>query len=351
MSNVRTTPQTLLGSGKALAQGAAVLVGAILLLVVPQTASAYTVGHLTLILTYGVATLGMNLLMGFTGMISLAHSAFFAVGAYTSTLLMREAHWPFLVTLVASVVITFAAGFVIGFPAQRLAGLHFAVITLGAALLVAPLLKRGGPGSLLGGANGLQVPRIDPPPFGLATDQWAYYICLAVAIAAILFVVRVVTGPVGRAMLAVREAPIAAEAMGVNVARLKVVVFAMAAMLAGLSGSMYAYAIGYIAPDSFSLHLTILFLAAAVVGGVRSVVGAILGAVVVVMVPVYATDIDPALSNVIFGAVLILCVMIMPTGITGVVRRLRGRKPAAPRMDAGIERSEAPPMGEAANLR
>jgi branched-chain amino acid transport system permease protein len=332
-------------------RGATVLVGAVVLLVLPQILSAYTVGHLTLILTFGVATLGMNLLMGFTGMISLGHSAFFAVGAYTSAILMLEAHWPFLVTVVASAAVTFAAGFVIGFPAQRLSGLHFAVITLGAAFLVPPLLKRGGSQSLFGGATGLQVPRIDPPPFGLATDQWVYYVCLAVAVVAVLFVAWVVAGPTGRAMLALKEAPIAAGAMGVNVARLKVVVFALAAMLAGLSGSMYAYAVGYIAPDSFGLYLTVLFLAASVVGGVRSIIGAILGAAVVVMVPVIATDIDPALSNVIFGAALVVCVLVMPTGITGALHRFTRRSRVAAGTEAVVERSEAPPVAEETKVR
>lgn len=125
MSSVRrkspdTSPRRLSGSRTGLARGAAVLVGTIVLLVLPQILSPYTVGHLSLILTYGVATLGMNMLMGFTGMISLGHSAFFAVGAYTSAILMMEAQWPFLVTVVASAAVTFAAGFVIGFPAQRL---------------------------------------------------------------------------------------------------------------------------------------------------------------------------------------------------------------------------------------
>lgn len=356
MSSVRrkspdTSPRRLSGSRTGLARGAAVLVGTIVLLVLPQILSPYTVGHLSLILTYGVATLGMNMLMGFTGMISLGHSAFFAVGAYTSAILMMEAQWPFLVTVVASAAVTFAAGFVIGFPAQRLSGLHFAVITLGAAFLVAPLLKRGGARSLFGGATGLQVPRIDPPPFGLTTDQLVYYVCLTAAVVAFLFVAWVVTGPTGRAMLAVKEAPIAAGAMGVNVARLKVVVFALAAMLAGLSGSMYAYAVGYIAPDSFALYLTVLFLAASVVGGVRSIIGAILGAAVVVMVPVIATDINPALSNVIFGAALIICVLVMPTGIIGVFRRFTRRRPGVAWTPVGVERSEGSQWPEAANVR
>jgi branched-chain amino acid transport system permease protein len=351
MANDATNTRKLIGPRKGLTQGAAAVVGLIILLALPQMASAYTVGNLSLILTFGVAALGMNLLMGFTGMISLGHAAFFAVGAYTSAVLMLHAQWPFALTVVASAAVTFVAGFVIGFPAQRLSGLHFAVITLGAAFLVAPILKRGGPDSLFQGANGIQVPRITPPPFGLAPDQWVYYVCLAVALVAFLFVVHVLTGPTGRAMLAIKEAPIAAEAMGVNVARLKVVVFAMAAMLGGLSGSMYAYAIGYISPDSFDFHLTVLFLAAAVVGGVRSIVGAMLGAIVVVMVPVLATDINPALSNVIFGAALIACILVMPTGITGVFRRFTRRRAGLPPTEVGPDAPESTPAIVEAEVR
>jgi branched-chain amino acid transport system permease protein len=352
MSNVGTNSQKLSGSRKGLARGGAVVVGLIILLVLPLIFTAYTVGHLSLILTFGVATLGMNLLMGYTGMISLGHSAFFAAGAYTSAVLMLHAEWPFALTVVASAIITFAVGYVIGFPAQRLSGLHFAVITLGAAFLVAPILKRGGPDSLFGGATGIQVPRLTPTPFGLATDQWVYYVCLAVAVVAVAFVAHVVTGPVGRAMLAIKEAPIAAEAMGVNVAQLKVVVFALASMLAGLAGSMYAYGVGYVAPDSFAFHLTVLFLAAAVVGGVRSIFGAMLGAVVVVMVPVIATDINPALSNVIFGAALIACILLMPTGIMGVVRRFTRRRAGQSTGEPGPDApASTPAVAEAAVVR
>jgi branched-chain amino acid transport system permease protein len=344
--------RTLPWSSGGLVQGVGVLVGVVVLLFLPQILSAFAVGYLSLILTYAVATLGMNLLMGFTGMISLGHSAFFAAGAYTSAVLMSEMHWPFLATVVGSAAVTFGAGFLLGFPAQRLGGLHFAVVTLGAAFLVAPLIKRGGPGSTFGGATGLQVRQDDSPPFGLATDQWVYYVCLTVAVIAVVFVTRVVTGPVGRAMLAAKEAPIAAGAMGVNVARLRVAVFALAAMLAGVAGSMYADAVGYIAPDSFALNLTVLFLAASVVGGARSIIGAVLGAGVVVAIPVFATDIDPALSNIIFGAALIGSVLVMPTGIAGFFRHFPLRGHISARSRVGVEEPlTSQPDAEAASVR
>jgi branched-chain amino acid transport system permease protein len=303
----------------------ALLVVAVL---VPLYSSPYIVGLLSMMLTYGVAVLGINLLMGFTGMISLGHGALFAIGAYTTAILMRDTGLPYVVTVLAAALLTFLLGCLVGFPARRLSGLHFAVITLGAALLVTPLLKRNV--GLTGGAVGLQIDRPEAP-FGLAEDQWAFYVCLMITVVVLALVLWAVRGPIGRAMLAVKDNPLAAEAMGVNTARLKIVVFAIASMLGGVAGSMYAFSVGYVAPDSFSFNLTVFFLAASVVGGARSIVGALLGSVVVVAVPVLAGEVNPALANIVFGLALIIAVVVLPNGIAGAVRaRRRAADPEPP---------------------
>lgn len=301
---------------------AALLVAAVAL---PFFFSSYRVSQFTLVLAYAVAALGLNLLVGYSGQISLGHGAFFALGAYTTAILVAESGWPHLATIPASAALCFAAGFAFGIPALRLHGLYLALVTLGLAVATPQLIKRFD--GLTGGTQGLSAA---PPPVPgwldfLADDQWLYLLNLAIAVVMFALAAGMVRGRVGRALVAVRDNPIAARTFGVDLAAYKTRAFAISAAYAGVGGSMFAITIGFVAPESFGIALSFSFLAAIVVGGLATVAGAIFGALFIEFVPVYASDVNEALAAVIYGGVLILFMYVLPTGVVGLLRRLAGR--------------------------
>jgi branched-chain amino acid transport system permease protein len=299
--------------------GCAVVVGALL---IPFLFGPYRVGQFTLVLTYAVAVLGLNLLVGYNGQISLGHGAFFALGAYTAALLIEKASVPYLLTLPASGALCFAAGYLFGVPALRLRGLYLALVTLGLAIALPPLIKRFD--ELTEGTQGLTVQQPESPSWlGLADDQFLYVLTLAVA--AVMFVLawNLTRGQLGRAVKAVRDGEIPASTLGVNLAATKTRVFALSAGYAGVGGALYVFAIGFVAPEAFTLAVSFAFLAAIVVGGLATISGALLGALFIEFVPVYASDVNDALTGVIYGGVLIAFMWLLPEGAAGLPRRVR----------------------------
>jgi branched-chain amino acid transport system permease protein len=301
---------------------AALLVAAVAL---PFFFSSYRVSQFTLVLAYAVAVLGLNLLLGYSGQISLGHGAFFALGAYTTAILTAKSGWPHLATLPVAAAICFVAGFAVGIPALRLHGLYLALVTLGLAVAMPQLIKRFD--GLTGGTQGLAAP---PPPTPgwldfLADDQWLYLLNLAIAVPMFVLAAGIVRGRSGRALVALRDNEIAAKTFGVDLAAYKTRAFAISAAYAGVAGSMFSMAVGFVAPESFGFALSFSFLAAVVVGGLATVAGAIFGALFIVFVPVYAADVNEALAAVIYGGVLILFMYVLPTGVVGLLRRLGAR--------------------------
>jgi branched-chain amino acid transport system permease protein len=280
----------------------------------------------SLVLVYAVALLGLNLLVGYSGQISLGHGAFFALGAYATAVLMFRHVVPYPVTLIVAGVLCFAVGFAFGVPALRLRGLYLALVTLSVALFLVPFLKRFG--SLTGGSMGLTIAKPDAPAWtGLAQDQWLYFCALAVAVVAFWLVRCLMRSRVGRALLAVRENETAAEVMGVRLAFYKTLAFAWSAMLAGVAGAVYAWVIGFVSPDSFDVVLSITLLAGLVVGGLGSMSGPVFGGFFVMFVPSVSQDVNEAAPGVIFGLLIIVVMYAAPTGLAGLLRRLaRTRK-------------------------
>ena len=300
--------------------GCAVVVVALL---IPFLFGPYRVGQFTLVLTYAVAVLGLNLLVGYNGQISLGHGAFFALGAYTAALLIEKASVPYLLTLPASGAVCFAAGYLFGVPALRLRGLYLALVTLGLAIAMPQLLKRFD--ELTEGTQGLTVQQPESPSWlGLADDQFLYLLTLVVA--AVMFVLawNLTRGQLGRAIKAVRDGEIPASTLGVNLAATKTRVFALSAGYAGVGGALYVFALGFVAPEAFTLTVSFAFLAAIVVGGLATISGALLGALFIEFVPVYASDVNDALTGVIYGGVLIAFMWVLPEGAAGLPRRVRG---------------------------
>jgi branched-chain amino acid transport system permease protein len=291
-------------------------------LAVPFLFGPYRVGQFTLVLVYAVAVLGLNLLVGYSGQISLGHGAFFAVGAYTAALLIEKASVPYLLAVPAAGVLCFAAGFLFGVPALRLHGLYLALVTLGLAIALPQLIKRFD--GLTEGTQGLTVEQPAAPAWtGLADDQFLYLLCLAFAAVMFLLAWNMMRGQLGRAVKAVRDREIAASTLGVDLAATKTRMFAVSAAYAGVGGALYVFAIGFVAPEAFTLTVSFAFLAAIVVGGLATISGALFGALFIEFVPVWASDVNVALTGVIYGGVLIAFMWVLPEGAAGLPRRLR----------------------------
>lgn len=280
----------------------------------------FTVFQLTLVIVYSIALLGLNLLIGYTGQISLGHGAFFAVGAYTAAVLIDTYGVHYLATIPPAAALSFVLGFAFGVPALRLHGLYLALVTLSLAVITPPLLKRFEP--VTGGSMGLTVDKPTAPAWtGLAEDQWLYFLALVFAVVAFVAARNLLRSRAGRALHSIRESPIAAQVSGVQLSRYKTLVFAWSAMYAGTAGAISTWAIGFVSPDSFMVLLSIGFLAALVVGGLAALSGPIFGAAFYVFVPSLAQDVNKAAPGIIFGALLILAMHVAPTGIAGLLRQ------------------------------
>jgi branched-chain amino acid transport system permease protein len=323
---------------------ALVCVVALAAVLVPFFFGPYRVGQFTLVLVYAVAALGLNLLVGYNGQISLGHGAFFALGAYTAALLIEKADVPYLATLPAAGLLCFAAGYLFGVPALRLRGLYLALVTLGLAIATPQLIKRFD--ELTEGTQGLTVEQpVAPGWMSLADDQFLYLLTLAVA--AIMFALawNLTRGPVGRAIKSVRDGEIAASTIGVDLAATKTRVFALSAAYAGVGGALYVLALGFVAPEAFTLTISFAFLAAIVVGGLATISGALFGALFIEFVPVYASDVNDALTGVIYGGVLIAFMWLLPEGAVGLPRRLRDLwRGTRPLEGVGREEAVEPPV-------
>jgi branched-chain amino acid transport system permease protein len=281
--------------------------------------------QLTMAVIMALAVLGLNIVSGYNGQISLGHGAFFAVGAYTTAILMSHFDWSFWATLPFSAVICAAIGFGIGFPALRLAGHYLALTTFALAVAVPQLLKHKALEGWTGGVQGLFLVKPEPPSFlPLTPDQWMYVI--AVGISAVLFLLtwNLIRGRIGRALMATRDHPTAAEAMGMDIASLKTKAFAVSALVTGIAGSLSAVCIEFVAPDSFTIFVSITLFVGMVAGGVASILGSLFGGLFVLFVPNIAESISKAAPGVIYGIILILFLFLLPDGFAGLLRRIAG---------------------------
>ena len=289
---------------------------AALLVVTPLVAPSYLTFQLTGVMAYAVAAIGLNLIIGYAGQISLGHNAFFALGAYTAALSVAHLQVHYVVSVLIAAAVTFVVGFLAGFPAQRLKGLYLALITLVLAVSVSPVIKHFK--AYTNGMSGMSVDRPTPPVWsGLTQDAWVYYVVLMFTVVCFFLARNFVAGITGRALTAVRQAPLAASSMGVDVNGYKVLIFGLGSMFAGIGGAIFNFSIGFIAPDSFNLLLSVSFLAAIVVGGLGTVWGALVAGLFLQFVPSYASDISNALAGAVYGGILIVCMFFMPKGIVG----------------------------------
>jgi branched-chain amino acid transport system permease protein len=296
----------------------------ILLLIVPTVAfSGYHLFQLTMVVVYAVAILGMAILVGFNGQISLGSGAFYAIGAYTTAILMTTFDVPYWVTLPISGVVCAGFGFLIGLPALRLAGHHLALTTFALAVAVPQVLKYKLFEDWTGGVQGLVIDKPDAP-FGLplTSDQWLYLFSLGVAVLMYVLAWNLVRGRIGRAMKAIRDHATAAEAMGINLAMVKTRTFAVSAMYTGVAGSIGAIVVAFVAPDSFSVFLSITLFVGLCAGGASSIPGTIVGAIFIEFVPNVAEQVSKAAPGAIYGVILIAMLFLMPMGAGGFLARV-----------------------------
>ncbi len=295
--------------------------------VLPFLVSNYRTFQLTLVLVYAIALLGLNILTGYSGQISLGHGAFYALGAYVAAILMDKAGVPYWATVPAAGAVCLVAGFLFGLPALRLEGLYLALATFALGVSMPQLLKYHHLEKWTGGVQGIVIGKPDAP-FGLPLnpDRWLYFFTLAVAIVMFLLAWNLLRGRVGRALVAIRDQHIAAEAMGVNGALYKSAAFGVSAMYTGVAGALGAIAVQFVAPDSFNIFLSIVLLVGIVIGGLASISGALYGALFIQFVPNIADEISKAAPWAVFGVFMIGFVYLMPTGVAGALRLLTARR-------------------------
>jgi branched-chain amino acid transport system permease protein len=297
---------------------------AVVVFVLPSFVSAFRAQQLAYVAIYLVAIIGLNILTGYTGQISLGHGAFMAIGAYVNTYLITKGV-PFLISFPISGLAALAAGIAVALPANRMTGIYLAIATLAFSQIVEQVVVRWE--SVTRGFQGMPVPA--PDLFGYPlTKAWEfYYLCLVVLVVVVLAAINLIRSPTGRAMVAIRDSAISAQSLGVNLVQYKTIAFALSAFITGLAGALLGHKLKYISPDAFNIILSIQLLLMVVVGGLGSIHGAIYGAIFVGGLPQAialmrdylpgAIARTPGLEPGLFGLVMILIVLFEPLGIYG----------------------------------
>lgn len=302
----------------------------------PLLLSKYYLSVILLLLITAVGVLGLNLLTGTTGLISLGHSGFLAVGAYTAGIVANKLGWTLLPSIFAGGFSAAIAGVIVGIPSLRLKGLYLAITTMAFAVIINHLILNGG--SLTGGSEGLTVPQ--PEFFGqaLKTERGYYYLVLAFLVAFTFISLNILRSRIGRAFLAIREHDIAAKAMGINLVRYKLLAFMVSAFYTGIAGGLLAYYMRYLNVDGFSLLLSIEALSMLIVGGLGSVAGALMGATFIVLLNeglafgfsmlganFGATNFSAMyeIKGIVYGLTIVLFLRFEPDGLIGRWRDIK----------------------------
>jgi branched-chain amino acid transport system permease protein len=318
----------------------------IAVLALPFLLDDYSVGEITWVFIYGLCGVSLMVLVGYTGLVSLGHAAFLGIGAYAHAYFIEHGA-PWILAVVLAVCITTACGLIVGLPALRMTGIYLAIATLAFSVIIQEVFTRWE--SVTHGFAGMKVD--SPVIFGFAVDDGRsfYFLCLFFMVIVLWLTRNLLRAPTGRAWIAIRDSEIAAQSMGVNLAIYKSMAFAYSAALMGLAGALFAHKIGYLAPDIFTILLSIQFLLLVIVGGLGSLHGAVFGAIFVALLPpaiailrdsipnsmadlATATHLafigqlgaaigaflaKPGVEAGIFGLILVLVILLEPLGIYG----------------------------------
>lgn len=289
-----------------------------LLALAPLFLRSYTLYILNLAGVYVVATLGLNLLTGYTGQLSIGHAGFLAIGAYAGALLPAKLGIPFWLSIPLAGIVSGLAGFVLLIPALRLTAIYLAIATLGFGAAVAEILPRWT--AVTGGYQGMKVPKAALFGLTLDSDVKLYYLALVIVIVMILLAQNIVGSKMGRAFVAIRDQERAAQALGISLTRYKAYAFFISAFYTGIAGGLYSFVVGYISPGEFDLAKSLLIFMMMALGGMASIPGSVVGAVFLTFLPHWLSGFR-GLQQFIYGAALVLVVIFAPYGIWGFVRR------------------------------
>src|SRR5689334_781944 len=301
---------------------------AVAVLALPFLMDEYSVGEITWVFIYGLCGVSLMVLVGYTGLVSLGHAAFLGIGAYAHAYFIDHGA-PWIVAVVLAVSITTACGLVVGLPALRMTGIYLAIATLAFSVIIQEVFSRWE--SVTHGFAGMKVDR--PVIFGVefADDRSLYYLCLFFLVVVLWLTRNLLRSPTGRAWIAIRDSEIAAQSMGVNLAIYKSIAFAYSAALMGLAGALFAHKIAYLAPDIFTILLSIQFLLLVIVGGPGSLHGAVFGAIFVALLPpliAILRDSIPASMNEAAQAMNIKVLALIGDGVGNFLKK--------PGVEAGI---------------
>ena len=297
---------------------------------VPLFATDFQLFRFTGILIYAIALLGVNILVGYNGQISLGHGAFYALGAYAAAIQVAHLGVPHWAAVPIAGALCLAAGFGFGLPTLRLSGMHFAMATFALGVVLPGLAKHKGIERWTGGSQGMELDR-PQVPFGLplSFDQWMYLFTLFALAASMALAANLLAGRVGRAIVAIRDDPIAAEASGIHTGVYKPAALGVSAMFTGVAGALAAIALQYVAPSLFGIFLSFGFLIGAMVGGIATLAGALYGAfflqLIFLAVGTVARSLQTAQVFLLYGIALVFVVHFMPGGVAGLVTRLAAR--------------------------
>jgi branched-chain amino acid transport system permease protein len=290
----------------------------IIALYLPFCLEPYHTFQLTLIFLNCIALIGMNLLVGYNGQLSVGHSAFYALGAYTTAILMHRYHLPYALTIPIACVLSLIMGLFISIPARKLDGIYLAIATFGLALSTAPVLKYFD--NVTGGSQGIVIEKLAVPSvIPLTQDQWVYGIVLFATLMMVTIAYYLVHSQAGRAIIAIRDNPIAASVMGINISYYKTLTFAISAMYAGLAGNLAIITIHFVAPDLFTLSFAISFLIGIMVGGRASISGCFYGAIFLLLMPQFSESVLKTAPDIIYGIMLIIIIFAIPEGIVSLL--------------------------------
>ena len=312
---------------------AAFLVLTVVVFVVPSFVSAFRAQQFAYVAIYLVAIIGLNILTGYTGQISLGHGAFMAIGGYTTAILMVDHGVKDIWTIPIAALVTGVVGFLFGIPALRLSGLYLALATFAIAVSMPAVIKRfegftgGGGGINLFGLPELTASLTPVEVLGqeLVFNDWLYYLCWTIALVGYVIAWLFLGGRTGLALRAVRDSETAAQSSGVSLPRYKTLAFGVSAAYAGVAGSLFAIATTFVNPDTFPVALSILLLVGVVVGGLGSLVGLVAGAVFIQFLPIWSQEVSksPGSPSVVSGLILIALMFVLPMGFAGLIARLR----------------------------
>ena len=307
----------------------------IFLILIPFVADAYILYVANLIGFAIIGAVGLNILTGFTGQISLGHAAFMGVGGYTAAVLMTRLNFSFWLALPCAGLVAALAGLVIGIPSLRVKGLYLCMATLAAQFIFEFIFIHWE--FMTKGIRGINVPSPALGNFLLDTEKRFYFLTLIMVILAVGFARNLVRSRVGRAFVAIRDRDLAAEIMGISLFRYKLTAFAISSFYAGVAGALWVSFMRIVTPDHFPFHLSIQYLAMVIVGGLGSVLGSIFGAIFMILTPELLNALSSALSKmipdvgqlfipmkeVVFGALIVLFLIFEPLGLAEIWRRVK----------------------------